>query len=268
MKASARSTFSLALLLFLSLCTCHRAQAQTIGRTMDEHGNIFVFEYALDTIKTIVEADPGIYQALGRRFNNEDTSLTLLDYLTLYYGSAYAPSYGPYSEGLALEAVDALAAEDKLDEALELTRGIIEENPAFIKPYLYMGGISASLGDSAAAEIWYGRYEALLTIPYYSGSGFSADSAMVVRNVNDEYLILNYMGIERPNKQSLVDEKDNPFDVMTVQAEGEEEQRIYFNIAQPYGLGMKGLFGNADEKKTAKTKRSRKKKRKKRKRKE
>lgn len=223
-----------------------------------------VYDYSLASIDSVLQEDPGLYQSIGSRFLANDTTLTGEEYIILYYGSAYVNGYQPYSESTASKAANAFLEEKKFKQAKAFCEESLSKNPSFAEMYYLLAEANAELGDSLAARIAYEQFYGLITIPIYSGNGMSIDSAFVVRSVRDEYIIMDLLDYQYQGSQGLVWTKnpDIPYDMMTVKAPGKEEEiKLYFNIYQPYLLGLAKLF--SDDKSEKSNKKKDKKKRKK-----
>ncbi len=223
-----------------------------------------VYDIPLDTIQEIIVTNPGLYLELGDRFRANDPTLEGMDYLLLYYGSAYTEDYSPYGENSVNRALEELIDQEKYQEAVEMGLGVINDNPSFVEMYYNLSVSYHLQGDSLAAQSYFDKYGALLSIPFYSGNGLEKDSAFVVRSVADEYLILQEMGY-RLNSQHLIHDKDTglPYDLMKVVDEAGNEAEFYFNIYQPFTLGMAKIFGEDEEKKEDKKDKKKRKKKKK-----
>lgn len=220
----------------------------------------------LDTIKEIVVTTEGLLQDLNQMMLDRDTNLAFEDYFLLYYGSAYLDGYSPYGEqGLKSTVYDAFD-KNEYEEAVEICREIIREHPGNIRAYLNLVIAYENLNDTLLAEQYYDQYANLLSIPFFSGTGVSTDSAFIVRSVDDEYLILGEMGLELKAQQLIFDDQGIPYDRMVIATEeGEEELAFYFNIYQPYLLGLAKMFSDEGEDKGKKSKKRKKAKKKKKK---
>lgn len=224
------------------------------------YAQISVYDIPLDTIKQLVTEDPEEFNLLNMRCLNPDSVVTISDFFYLYYGSAYVEGYSPYGERPLIKPADSLLEANRPDEAIEYCRNLISAHPGFTRPYFYLAVAYDMKGDTTNAQIFIDRYYGLLGIPYYSGTGNSLDSAFVVRSVDDEYLIISETGYE-PFSQALIEENNIPYDLMNVRStETGEEKDMYFNVYQPYVLGLNQMFGDFKGKKSKKKKDKKKKK--------
>ncbi len=223
------------------------------------------YQISLDTIKSLVEESPEVIGLLNEWVLNPDSTIMEDEYFLLYYGSAFVDSYNPYGESIISTAVNPLFDEKKYDEVIEISTGSIKQNPGYLKPYYNMAVAYDLKGDSTLAKYYYEQYINLLSIPFYSGTGQSEETAYFVRSVDDEYNIVRENGLFVVS-QSLVYGKDGmPYDILTVQEEGAEESEtidLYFNIYLPFKIGMNNVLGDKEKKKKKKKKKKKEKKKK------
>jgi hypothetical protein len=140
-----------------------------------------------------VQADTAAYQKLAERFAAGDSTLQYEELAMLYYGSAFLPGFDPYQEERIIEAADALARRDRPWDARSLLDHFLENNPASLRALLDKAYLSWVTDDSAAIQPNYFRYYQLLSVPLKSGDGLSPATAIIVRSVQDEELVLNAM---------------------------------------------------------------------------
>lgn len=233
-----RSFFRKQLLLFSLLLSTLAVPAQ-----------MMVYDVSMDTLESWVRESPEAFRALHEKCMATDSSMAEAEYFLLYYGSAFLDSYAPYAERLAGRLMKDLLDAENYEEAVSTCEGLLREHPAYVRPYYYLGIAHDLLGDTVRAAVYFERFFGLLSIAYNSGTGGSTDSAFVVRSVDDEYLLLGELGYEVVEQALVNDENGIPFDVMTVRhpETGEEKTDLYFNIYQPYVLGMKKIFEGIEE---------------------
>ena len=237
------------LLIFLSICSYSYAQITPYG-------------FDLDSLKLMVEEDTTYLKELNEIFFETDSIVDFGTAYWIYYGSAYLDSYSPYGERMSSRLTNELRENGQHKEMIEMSEGLYRSNPGFVRALLDIGLAHESLEDTLMAKKYFEKYVSLLSVPFNSGSGESIDSAIIVRSVDDEYLIIGEYGY-RMKAQSLVFENDIPYDVMETENADGEERTFYFNIYQPYILGLRDLLGGElkEDKKqeTKKEKRKRKK---------
>ena len=210
----------------------------------------------LDDNKTFLEENPGLYDSLFTKLLSGD-SLEFKDRVTIYYGVAYQDNYAPYGQGFALTSVNDHLKNEQYDSAAAEGQKVLETTALNLKAMLYTAYAYKMAKDSMASKKYYNMYYSMLAVPYNSGDGASEKSAFVVSSVQDEYLILD----EVPGKfsgQALVSKGGSSYDVMTLNTE-DGENKLYFNIDQPFGIGLAGMMGGSKPSKKSKKKKKRKK---------
>lgn len=140
-----------------------------------------------------VRQDSAAYVRLAERFAAGDSTLTHEELAMLYYGSAFMPDYDPYQEERIIEAADALARRDRPWDARRLLDHFLEKNPASLRALLDKAYLSWVTNDSAAIPANYFRYYQMLSVPLKSGDGLSPETAIIVRSIQDEELVLNQL---------------------------------------------------------------------------
>ncbi|MEZ0243443.1 MAG: DUF4919 domain-containing protein [Sphingomonas sp.] len=72
-----------------------------------------------------------------------------------------------------------------------------------------------------------------------SGDGKSAETAYKVKSIGEEYQVMQALGYPRPEMQSLVFEKDKPYDVLTTtDPKTGEKVEVWFDISSFFGKGF------------------------------
>lgn len=227
------------------------------------YAQTYAYNLPLDSIKVQVEESSDYLIQLNKRMVYLDSVLEPNDFFWIYYGSAYLEGYSPYSEGISGTSLNDLLKKKKYNEVVSICKKQIINNPGYTRPIYYLGVAYELMGDTFSAHGFYNRYYNLLSEPFYSGTGVSVDSAFVVRNINDEYSIIEELGFE-VQQQALVFEDNKPFDVMTVYNPKDSTKKdLYFNISQPYLLGLNFSDTSKDSTKDKKDKKKKEKKEKK-----
>lgn len=222
---------------------------------------VTVYDIPLDSIKKDVLESPEFFLELNKKCIHPDSVLYADDYFYLYYGSAYLDGFAPYGEGLETDLAFDFMNDDKNDEAIELCEKLVLSHPGYVTPFFILGIAYDRKGDTTKSKKFFERFYEYLAVPYFTGNGSSTDSAFIVRSIDDEYLIAGELGFD-VESQALIFDKKVPYDILYVKTESDTvSQEMYFNILQPYTLGLN--FGNAEEKETKKDKKKKKSKRKK-----
>jgi hypothetical protein len=223
------------------------------------HCQVYVYNIPLDTVEKRVTKDPEYLVRLNLKCIYPDSALSIAEYFDLYYGSAYIKGYSPYGEGVSERTIHELLQQEKYAETIEMCNDQILSHPGYITPFYYLGLAYHKLGDTITSEKFINKYYDYLSIPYFSGTGNSADSAFIVRSVDDEYLITGELGFQ-VKSQALIFNHDVPYDILYITQENDTTTReMYFNVSQPYLLGLNFLdhdekSGKKDKKKKHKNK--------------
>lgn len=208
--------------------------------------------YALEREKYIID--------ISKKISNSEATIEIEEFFDLYYCSAYLGGYSPYGERLSMNVVYNFLKEKNYKQAIGVSKNLLNSNPGFIEPLYYIGLAYDRMGDTTNAEIYLKRFYDFLSVPFFSGTGESVDSAFVVRSINDEYLIIKELGLEFES-QALIFENNIPYDILYVKSDDGNSIPIYFNIEQPFLLGLK--FGDDNDNNDDKNKKVKKKKKKK-----
>lgn len=218
-----------------------------------------VYGFDLDSMELFIQENPEVYPEIGQRFIQNDTSLTPFDHMFLYYGVAFVEGYAPYGDRVISVAVNQFLEDKNYEEAERLLLNKVRNLPSCVQCYYDLGVVYYYTQDSALSELHFEKYRDLLSVPFFSGNGLSADSAFIVSSIDDEYLIMSEMGFKVMG-QSLISHKEMSFDVLKGKKEGSEEiVEYYFNIELPFGKTLDYLV----EPKKKKSKKRKKKKKKK-----
>lgn len=189
------------------------------------------FPFNMDEIKK--EANANNYNKLLKRYQKNDTTLTLSDYIILYYGQPFQSHYKP---NVHHDSVDAL--NDYMNKNMETldfkrvigyTENILKDFP-FNIDHIYVTGVAyEKTGDQKQAAQWFYKYDKLIRTILYSGDGRSEESAYVVMKIEDEYTIVN--ALELQSKGQALKSKDKKFyDVISVAENNYGIEKVYFNI--------------------------------------
>lgn len=210
---------------------------------------VSVYGIPLDTIKQYATENPEYLKYINQKTIHTDSTVTIQECFDLYYGSAYLEGYAPYIERTSAIVPYELLQQEKYQEAIDVCKNQILSYPGFIRPFYFLGIAYDNLGDTISAQIFFDRFYDYLSIPYYSGTGESSDSAFVVRSIDDEYLIVGELGLQIAS-QALIFENEVPYDILTVSTPNDTiPKEMYFNILQPYllGLGLKSEYEEVND---------------------
>jgi hypothetical protein len=202
---------------------------------------VIVLAFAAATLS----AQPGPAQSpsskfvdLLKRAKSGDASLDFKELRFAYTDTAEYNPYGGDREArnkmfAALNAKDYEVVRQQAE--VMLAKNFLDLNGQFGAFVAHRG-----LGNTEKANLHKFLFEGLVHSIEKSGDGKSAATAFVVISVDEEYVLINFMGL-RPAGQSLVQQNGHSYDVMkAVNSETNETAEFYFNIDKPYNwLGKK-----------------------------
>ncbi|MBI5916629.1 MAG: DUF4919 domain-containing protein [Bacteroidetes bacterium] len=222
MKKSARI---LALCLFVFSCLKMEAQS--------------VFGETIEVLEQRLKADSTLYDRIGSRLIAGDTTLTLNELSTVYYGNALRSGYNPVHEDRILDAVSSLARRDRYEDAVKLIDNFLVKNPGSLPGWLERGYTFFLAEDSLQTVETYRKYYRLLDVPLKSGSGESFERAFVAASLRDVELVVDKLGY-LVRGQSLVVKNGQNYQIVNCTKEGDKAVKpvFYFNVELPVKRGM------------------------------
>ncbi len=207
-----------------------------------------VFGGQVEEIGKRIAADSLLYPNLSERFLEGDTTLTITELGTLYYGSAFLPEFDPYREERIIDAADALARREKPYDALSLLDNFLSRNPASLRALLEKAYNSWVVNDSLETGPAYKKYFQMLKVPMASGTGESPETAFVIRSVQDQELVLNELNLVGM-KENLVLRNGQSFHVVSSAKENDfnDRKNVYFNVELPLKRGKQQSLINQND---------------------
>lgn len=163
------------------------------------------------------------YDSMLHRFYAQDTTLSLTDIQTIYYGSAF---YGYLGDGIEKDAFYAakrrgiVALTSFLDSCLSVT-------PVDLQTLVWRFTAAEMAKDTVAMYKYSGMYNRLTHAIILSGNGFSDTTAVHVVSVADEYSLLTYVWHVTFEKQSLT---FSLCDKMDCRTKNGTKKTIYFDV--------------------------------------
>jgi len=190
----------------------------------------------LNEIKSIANTDT--YNKLFDRFLTNDTTLSLDDYVIIYYGQAFIDNYKPNARHDSVRALNMYlnTSRESVDfqKVLNLTKQILNDFPFNIEQ-IYITGIAYDkIGEHDLSKLWFYKYDKLIRTIMSSGDGKSEKTAMIVSKVTDEYSILNALGLSFTG-QALTSKKKKYYDLMNVEQNDYGIDKLYFDINLFFG---------------------------------
>lgn len=198
-----------------------------------------VFGETIEVMEQRLKADTSLYQRIGSRLIAGDTTLTINELSTVYYGNALRPGYNPIHEDRILDAVSSLARRDRYEDALKLIDNFLAKNPGCLPAWLERGFTCFLAEDSLQTVETYRKYYQLLDVPLRSGTGESFEQAFVVASLRDVELVVDKLGY-LVGGQSLVVKNGQNYQIVNGTKEGDKTAKpvFYFNVELPVKRGM------------------------------
>jgi hypothetical protein len=181
------------------------------------------------------------YEALLERLKKGDPKV---DFAALRLAYAQTPAYSPYNPDRDNRGAMLRALENKnYKEALERAERELKKNYVDVTAHVVAYKAFTGLNDPERAGFHRRVFDGLIKSILKSGNGKAPDTAFVVISTDEEYTLLNALGIRR-GKQALVKLKGHSFDRL----EGTDAQTgraltLYFNIDRPMEWLARSLGG-------------------------
>ncbi|MBI9033501.1 MAG: DUF4919 domain-containing protein [Bacteroidales bacterium] len=171
---------------------------------------------------------------LKDRFINDYESLSLDEYFMLYYGFSSHKRYSPYFSNTNEEigAIKEFLYQGDYQAVIEKAETILRVDHSQLEVYLMLARAYLYNGNPEKAFENYYKYSAFLESIVATGSGESYESPIIVINISDEYVIMNYLGFPY-FEQSLSHHNSHVYDVHKY-VKQQKEQEVYFVIDKPF----------------------------------
>jgi hypothetical protein len=157
-----------------------------------------------------------------------------LDFTELRFTYTETAEYNPYnsSSDERQKMFTAISAK-QYDQVLASAEIILAKN--FVDLNGHFGAFVANreLGNTQKASLHKFIFEGLIHSIRHSGDGKSPETAFVVISVDEEYVLLNWLGA-RATGQELVHQNGHSFDLMKAVDKTNAAMSYYFNIDRPF----------------------------------
>ena len=160
---------------------------------------------------------------------------TDIDYARLRTSYMDSPEYKAPKDTSDSEnaMIDALNKKD-YPAALKNAEVVLDSNYVNMNAHFVAMVANRMLGVKEKSDFHSAVFHGLLQSILDSGDGKSMEKAWVVINVNEEYVVIRFLGF-KPFGQSLVQKDGHSYDVMKVKnAQDGTEQTFYFNVDIPF----------------------------------
>ena len=158
-----------------------------------------------------------------------------VDYPALHASAGGKPGSG-YAQFDRKEAAAAIAAKD-FARARRISEDYLKGDPLDLNAHLYARLGASGMNDAAGSAFHQKVLDGLIAAILSSGDGRTAASAYQVIGVDEEYVVLAVRHLA-PKSQSLVNEKEGAFDVLTATDEAGAEVQLWFAIGDFFGKGL------------------------------
>ena len=177
-------------------------------------------------------ADKSVFRDLWKRVEQADTTV---DFTQLRLAYTKTSGYRPYDSRIQdlRSRMDVAFNQDDYATAVDLANKLLKKDPLQTEAHVVLDVSLERLGDSLRSR--YDHYVAIGLIQslFARGDGLTKETAFLVISTDEEYIVLNILGVEL-QQQALVDEEEHAYDVMTVHDPSTDSTYdLYFNIDLP-----------------------------------
>jgi len=172
------------------------------------------------------------YPILLARFTEADTTLSLEELRHIYYGYTFQSQYSPYSHSSFLDSIRNLYSKDSLNAAdynalIAYCDSSISEFPFNLDAMSYKMWAYDNISDLLGLGQTMWKRNSTVDVLISSGNGITPETAFYVIKTSHEYYLLDVLGFDFGNKQSLIGECD-----LLKLADNEYEiEGLYFNVS-------------------------------------
>ena len=178
------------------------------------------------------------YNDLLNRFKANDTTLSLDNYLVIYYGQAFRDDYKPNARHDSVMVLNKYLNKgiDSIDfrKVIKYTKMILNEFPFNIDQIYFTGVAYKKLGIKDSSNIWFYKYDKLIRSIMATGDGKTEKSAFIVTKVSDEYSIINAFGFQVTG-QALTNKQKKYYDLMNVAQNSYGVEKLFFDVNLFFG---------------------------------
>ena len=143
----------------------------------------FAKDFLLPDYEGIQAMGQSNYNLLLNRFQAQDTTLSIQDFQSIYYGSAF---YGAPSSGMSMKRLNAIYEAEGNDGVIIYVDSLLSESPLNLGA-LRMRFIAAyNANDSITTSKYLWQYDRLMDAVYATGDALTEETALHVVCVNDD----------------------------------------------------------------------------------
>ena len=164
------------------------------------------------------------YDSLLSRFQAQDTTLSIVDLQSVYYGSAF---YGNPSKGLNNKRLNAIFEAEGNKGAILYVDSVLTSSPLNLDALRTRFILAYNENDSVATRAYLWKYDRLVDAIYATGDARSEEHALHVVCVDDEYTIMYYVMQVNPEGQTLTSSLCDKIDIVTKNG---TKLPVYFDV--------------------------------------
>ena len=175
------------------------------------------------------------YPKLVERFEAVDTTMTMEQLQHLYYGTATRSDYNPYKFDDKSELIKIFQKEIKdakdWQRALDIVNAKLKDDPTSFRYHIYKHMICENLygEESQQANDVITQLMMLSSAVTSTGDGLSERTAFYVISVDDEYGILDLLGLQSVG-QSLIQKYGQSYDCLKLAENQYGLEALFFNV--------------------------------------
>ena len=200
----------------------------------------------MDSVRAHVTdpASPYFYKRLWRKFESNDTNMSMQEYRHLYYGYVFQEDYNPYRMSEFANKIQPLYYKQthtpaECDTIIKYAELSLADNPFDLNQMKFFIYALKEKKKFARASIWQYRLNHLVEAILSTGTGLKKDNPWVVISPVHEYNIVNFMGLIATDHQEL----ENNIDYIIVKpVDKKTPEGFYFdvsNVLKVYNMKFK-----------------------------
>jgi hypothetical protein len=212
------------------------------------HGQKRFVKPNYEEIKKEIASDksPFYYPALLKRYQADDSTLSLADYKHLYYGFFFNEKYSSFGniDASLDKEIKAIAGKRKLsnkDRAalVKLYQKKLEAgNPFDLRALTTIYSFYSILKDEQNKRIYDIKLDGIINAIMSTGDGKTEETAMHILSVTDEYSMVSILGYETTGHQTLT---EKTCDHLALQKNNDGITGLYFDVNQIFA-GYQEMF--------------------------
>ncbi len=174
---------------------------------------------------------PYYYPDLMKKFQSNDTSMTLQEFRHLYLGYAFQEDYNPYRTATVPSQVEQLYSQsdhsrEECDELIKHARKILSNIPFNLRQINILIYALRQKEEFDEANLWEYRLNGIMHAILSTGDGKAPETAWYVIFPADEYNVVNRQGFTATEFTFV----EPYFDYITVEKNPLKAEGFYFNV--------------------------------------